>query len=175
MFVLVLSVTTCAVLFAQERPTYSGDREVSELVDAEVGAVFELGSGFVMRFPKGIDISGVYTLKTTRDRPNSSQIRSDFTRHGSTLSFDGAIMAKADPIVVGFSLQREPHRQGLKFVLAVEKEAECEGANAKYKLESGMCSSWTVVDTQYDDAVKCMIAKVKNTGGYRLQFGWIPE
>ncbi len=176
MFILVLITTTSAVLYAQEnRPTYSGDREVSELVDADIGAVFELGSGFMMTFPKGIDVSGVYTLKTTRDRPKSSQIHSDFARHGSTLFFDGALSASTDPIVVGFSLQREPRRAGLKFVLAVEKEGECEGANAKYELESGMCSHWMVVDTEYDDAAKYMVAKLKNTGGFRLQFGWMPE
>jgi hypothetical protein len=175
MFVLVLIAITSAVLSAQERPTYSGDREVSELVDAKVGAVFEIASGFTMTFPKGIDVSGVFTLKTTRDRPKSSQIHSDFTRHGSTLFFDGALTATGEPIVVGFSLQREPRREGLKFVLAVEEEAECEGANAKYKLESGMCSHWTVVDTEYDEAAKCMVAKLKNTGGFRLQFGWMPE
>ena len=175
MFVLVLIPATSAVLFAHERPTYSGDRQVSELVDSEVGAVFELGSGFMMTFPKGIDVSGVFTLKTTRDRPKSSQIHADFTRHGSTLFFDGALSATSDPIVVGFSLQREPHRPGLKFVLAVEVEGECEGANAKYELESGMCSHWTLVDTEYDDALRCMVAKLKNTGGFRLQFGWMPE
>jgi len=176
LFILVLITSTSALLSAQEkRPTYSGEREVSELVDATIGAVFEIESGFMMKFPKGIDISGVFTLKTTRDRPKSSQIHSGFTRHGSTLMFDGALSASNDPIVVGFSLQREPHRAGFKFVLAVEEEGECEGSNAKYKLESGMCSHWTVVDTEYDDAVKCMVARLQNTGGFRLQFGWMPE
>lgn len=174
-FVLVL-MSTSVVLSAQENPpTYSGGREVSQFVDAAVGAVFEIKSGFIMSFPKGIDVSGVFTLKTTRDRPSSSQVGSDFTRHGSTLLFDGILSAPGDPIVVGFSLQREPRRAGLKFVLAVEEEGECEGRNAKYKLESGMCSHWKVIDTKYDEANKCMAAKLKNTGGFRLQFGWIPE
>ncbi|MBN1652454.1 MAG: hypothetical protein JXA30_01625 [Deltaproteobacteria bacterium] len=175
-FVSLLVTAVSGVLRAQQQPpTYSGEGEISELVDAKVGAVFDLTSGFRMIFPKGIDSSGVFTLRTTRERPDPSQIQQGFTRHGSTLFFDGMLSAADEPIIVGMSLQREPRRDGLKFVLAIEEETECTGANAKYKLESGLCSQWMVVATEYDERNKCMAAKVKSTGGYRLQFGWIPE
>lgn len=174
--VALLLVSIPVVLLAQQKiPTYSGDGEVAELVDGDVGVIFDIGSGLTMKFPKGVNDTGVYTFKKTRERPGSSQVHPDFNRHGPTLYFDGVLRTSAEPIVVCFGLSREPRREGLKFVLAMEVEGPCEGRYAKYELETGMCSHWVIADTEYDDTNKCMAAELTQTGGFRLQFGWMPQ
>ncbi len=168
-------VISSLVVAQQAIPTYTGDREITEMVDADVGAVLELDDGLSVILPKGIDATGVFTLKKTRDRPDSSQVHPEFTRHGPTMLFDAPLKASNKPIVVGLGLKRAPRREGLKFVLAAEREGPCEGRNAKYELESGMCSHWTIVTTEYDDQNRRMVAKLMRTDGLRLQFGWMPE
>ena len=171
------SFLSCSsLLIAQDKmPIFSKNREVMELVEADRGAVLDIGGGMVLVIPVGIDVSGVFTFKKTTDRPSSSQIDRDFTRHGPTTIFDAAVVAKDEPIRVGLGTKRPARRKGQRFVLAAEYSGECDAKHARYKLEDGTCSHWLIVETEYEEDNKRMVGKLERTYGFRFQFGWMPK
>jgi hypothetical protein len=141
------------------------------------GAIFEVGGDITLTLPKGLPIghSRLLTLKTTTDKPALSQIHPSFQRLGATLHFNGALSTAAAPIILAVSLKRSPLKPGLKLVLAIEEAGLCTGKNKGSKLGHGLCSAWRTVDAQYDSEGGKMVAKLTSTGGYRLQFGLVPE
>ena len=61
------------------------------------------------------------------------------------------------------------------FVLAQESSVECTAANKRWRLRDGGCSSWTIIPAEFDEARGKVVAKLTESGGYRLQFGWVPD
>jgi hypothetical protein len=158
-------------------PTVTGKGKVTEAVDTLKGAIFDIGGGVTLTLPKGLPIghSRLVTLKTTNQKPVPSQIHPRFQRLGATLHFNGALNTAKAPIVLALSSKKEPVKARYKLVLAIEEAGLCAGNNKGSKLGAGLCSTWRTVDAQYDSASGRVVAKLKSTGGYRLQFGWIPE
>jgi hypothetical protein len=158
--------------------TYSGKGKVTKAVDSDVGAIFDIGGGITLLFPKGLPVghSRLMTLKFGGKRPAPSQIHKKFKPQGKTLSLDAALNAGRTPLVLAMSAKKAPRKPGYKLVLAVEEAGFCDDANKRYKIgKSGLCSTWRTVDTEYDSMGERVVAKLYSTGGLRLQFGWIPE
>jgi hypothetical protein len=158
-------------------PTYTGKGKITQAIDTDKGAVFDIGGGFTMLFPKGLPVghSRIVTLKFGSKRPKPSQIHKKFKPHGKTLLLDAALNARRTPLVLAMSVKKEPMKKGYKLVLAVEEAGFCEPKNKKYKIgKSGLCSTWRTIDAEYDSAQKRVVAELESTGGLRLQLGWIP-
>ena len=68
-----------------------------------------------------------------------------------------------------------PVKAGHRFVLAMEVSGECKGKARRHRLRGGGCSHWEILPTMFDTTRGKVIAKLGTTGGYRLQFGWVPE
>ena len=156
-------------------PVEEGDGEVSSFVDTDTGVKLDIGGGFTFEVQPGVKFSTVVTFKKTTRRPSNSHVGGGFTRHAATLDFDGTEETLAKPVLVGIGIRRMPTKKGARFVLAMEYESECTKQNRRYELEYGGCSSWKIIPTEFDEERGKVIAKLSSTGGYRLQFGWIPE
>ncbi len=159
-------------------PTHTGKGKVTQAVDTRTGAIFDIGGGVTLLFPKGLPVgySRVITLKFGGKRPTPSQIHKKFKPFGKTLLLDSALNAGRTPLALAMSAKKAPRKSGYKLVLAVEEAGFCDENNKKYKIgKSGLCSIWRTVDARYDSMEKRLVAELRSTGGLRLQFGWIPE
>lgn len=158
-------------------PTYTGKGKVHKAIDMDTGAIFDIGGGVTMTFPKGIPVghSRLVTLKFSRKRPPASLIHPKFKPQGKAISFSGAFNARRTPMVLAMKVRSEPRKRGYKLVLAIEEAGFCEKKNKKFKVGKGLCSTWRTVDAEYDHGSKRIIARIESTSGLRLQFGWIPE
>lgn len=156
-------------------PTFSGKGKVTDAIDGEKGALFDIGLATIF-FPPGIPVgsSRLVTLSKGRSAPAKS-IHSDFKVAGPALDFNGAFSSPARPMVVSVQQKKSPTKAGLRLVIAVEIGTFCDDHNKQYKLKSGLCSGWELHEASYDAAGKQMVARLESTGGLRLQFGLVPE
>jgi hypothetical protein len=160
-----------------EPKVVSHESSASDSADTGIGLVFEI-AGIALEFPActpETDVRVITTSWETQQRPSPSAIAAQFTRHAGTLRVDQTIAARESaPILARLHSKRELTKPGEKLVLAVESSGECDAAHKKYKLEDGGCSHWALYDTYFDPTRSEMIAALPATGGYRLQFGWVP-
>jgi hypothetical protein len=158
-------------------PTYSGVGKVSEPLDTDKGAVFDIGSGITMLFPRGLPVghSRLVTLEKGKKKPGADQVKPGFKAEGPVLEFSGALSASREPIVLAMRTKADPYKKGFRLVLAMEVGGFCEEHNKQYKLKSGLCSDWQIIDADYDEAGKRLVARLNSTGGLRLQFGYLPD
>jgi hypothetical protein len=156
-------------------PVEEGNNEVTSYVDIKTGVKMDIGGGFTAEVPPGIRFTTVVTFATTNDRPSNTLVAPGFTRHAGTLVFDGMEKDLKSPVVIGIGIKRMPEKPGEKFVLAMESSGECTKANKKFEMPDGGCSTWTILPVEYDEARGKVIAKLSETGGARLQFGWMPQ
>jgi hypothetical protein len=155
-------------------PVEEGTDEVTSYVDIKTGVKMDIGGGFTAEVPPGIRFTTVVTFAKTNERPGNALVAEGFTRHAATLIFDGTEKGLKSPVVIGIGINRMPERPGEKFVLAMESSGECTKANKKFELPDGGCSVWSIHPVEFDTARGKVIAKLNETGGARLQFGWIP-
>ena len=157
-------------------PTFTGKGTVTEALDSEKGALFDIGKGVTMYFPVGLPVgsSRLVTLKQGK-RPPANAVTKGFKPLGPTLDFNGALSAKGNPIVLTVKSKRVAKKPGQRIVLAMEIGTFCEAHNKKYKLSSGLCSGWNLVDASYDTGGEQLVARLEATGGMRMQFGLAPE
>ena len=155
-------------------PVESGAGEVTTWVDPQTGVKMDIGSGFTLEIPPGVEFSSVVTLGITDKRPKNEEVAPGFSREGKTLVFDGDEEALIKQVVLGMASAQMPVKAGQRFVLAMETSGDCT-AKAKRRLASGGCAHWDFIPTFFDEGRKKVIAKLGATGGYRLQFGWMPE
>lgn len=155
----------------------SHDSSATESADTGVGLIFEI-AGISLEFPActpDADVRVITTSWETQQRPIPSHIDPKFTRHAATLRVDHSIIAReAAPILVRLHAKHELSKPGEKLVLAVENSGECDEAHRRDKLDDGGCSHWQLFDTHFDSLRSEMVAMIPATGGYRLQFGWVP-
>ncbi len=112
----------------------------------------------------------------TQNRPSAAKINPTFTRHAATLRVDQLITARdGTPLLVRLHSKRELTKPGEKLVLAVESSGECNDQNKRDKLDDDGCSTWTLYDAAFDSQTNEMVARIPSTGGYRMQFGWVPN
>jgi hypothetical protein len=158
-------------------PTYTGKGTVTEAVSTKKGAIFDIGGGVTMTFPKGLPIgeSRLLTLKNTTDRPAPAQIAPRFQRVGATLHFNGALNTGKAPIVLALGSKRTPEKAGYKLVIAIEEAGLCTKESKGSKLGHGLCSTWRTADARYDSTLGKIVADLTSTGGFRLQFGLVPQ
>ena len=51
----------------------------------------------------------------------------------------------------------------------------CEAKNKALKLKNGLCSGFELHDAEYDFGDHKLVAKLRSTGGLRMQFGLVPS
>jgi len=155
-------------------PTHTGGGSVTEAVDSDRGAIFDIGGGITMLLPRGLPIghSRLLTLRKDNKAPKPADVASGFQRHGQTVRFDGALNASNSPIELALAMKKAPEKRGFRFVLAMEVAGLCDDSNRHNRISQLLCSTWEIVDASYEDGRA--VAHLGRTGGYRLQFGWIP-
>ena len=157
-------------------PTFTGKGKVTEALNTDTGALLDIGSGVTMFFPVGLPIgrSRLVTFKRGKRAP-AKAIAKGFKAIGPTLDFNGAFNTAGKPIVVTLKQKRAPSKAGYRLVLAMEVGTLCDDKNKRYKLKSGLCSGWELLDATYDRGSSQLVAKLNSTGGLRLQFGLAKE
>lgn len=156
-------------------PTHEGKGSVTDAIDADTGAIFDIGGGITMMFPKGLPVghSRLVTLKKAKKKPSAAQIHAGFKPLGVALDFDGALNTAGKPVQLAISMKNDPSKPGQKIVLAMEVATFCDAHNKAFKLSNGLCSGWEMHEAGYEAGR--LLAKLRSTGGMRMQFGLLPE
>jgi hypothetical protein len=171
-------------IFADEKqkgdgsmPTFSGKGKVTEAINADVGAVFDIGGGITLMFPKGLPVgrSRLVTLQKARGGLPTKLIAGGFKPVGPALDFTGAFNTSGKPMVLSIPQRSNPIKRGQKLVVAMEVGTFCEKQNKAFKLKNGLCSGFELHDAEFDDGGKRLLAKLRSTGGLRMQFGVVSE
>jgi hypothetical protein len=157
-------------------PTFTGKGKVTEAINGDLGAVFDIGGGVTMLFPKGLPVgrSRLVTLQKARGRLPTKLI-AKFKPIGPALDFSGAFNTSGKPMVLAIPANSDPARNGQKLVLAMEVGTFCEKENKAFKLKNGLCTGFEQHDAEYDPEGKRVVANLRSTGGLRMQFGTISE
>lgn len=147
---------------ATEMPTHTGRREADGAI-GQAGAILQLTGDRgrpTLTLPAGLPIghSRILRFAFSRQRPQARQIHERFV-----------------PLELTYMSRRQPTRRGMKLILAVEKAGFCTEENQRYSLGSGLCSTWEIQETTYDEEAGLVRAQVGEPGGRRMQFGWIPD
>jgi hypothetical protein len=156
-------------------PTFTGKGKLTEAINGKVGAVFDIGSGITMSFPKGLPVgeSRLVTLQKGKALPGKL-VHAKWKGVGPVLDFNGAFTTSRSPIVLAINNPKDPSTAKLKLVVAMEISTLCDDTNKAHKLKNGLCSGFELHDAEYDDASKKLVAKLASTGGMRMQFGLVP-
>jgi hypothetical protein len=156
----------------------SGESSASDSAETGQALVFDV-AGIALEIPActpEADVRVITVSWETKDRPNATHIHPNFTRHAATLRVDQDIAGlEGAPLQVRLHSKRELTKPGEKLVLAVESSGECDAEHKRDKLEDGDCSHWQLFDAPFDAQRNEMVARIPGTGGYRLQFGWVPS
>jgi hypothetical protein len=159
-------------------PTISGKGKVTDTVNGDTGAIFDIGGGVTMLFPKGLPVgrSRLVTLQKAKGRVPTQLAHPHFKAIGPALDFSGAFNTARNPIVVALAMKGNPVKGRTKLVLAMEVGTFCEGPSKAYKLKTGgLCSGFELIPAEYDAESKRIVANVRTTGGLRMQFGLVPD
>lgn len=157
-------------------PTVTGKGgKINDTINMDTGAIWDLGGGVTMTFPKGLPVgrSRLVSLQRGKALPGKL-VHPKWKPLGPALDFTGAFFTARKPIVLAFSMKQNPIKVGLKLVVAMEIGSFCEGPNKAFKLKGGLCSGFELHDAEYDDAGKRLVANLRSTGGLRMQFGLVP-
>lgn len=164
-------------LMAQDSglPTFSGKGSVTQAIDTVTGAIFDLGGGITMTFPKGLPVghSRLITLKKASKKPSAAQIQKGFSAVGTALDISVPLNAPDAPIVLSQTVKSDPIKSHQRLVLAMEVGTLCTDENKAFKLKGGLCSGWELIDANYDAADKRLTAQLHSTGGMRMVFGTV--
>jgi hypothetical protein len=157
-------------------PTFTGKGKVTEAINGDLGALFDIGAGVTMLFPKGLPVgrSRLVTLQKAKGRL-PTQLIEKFKPQGPALEFTGAFNTAGKPMVLSVPSSKDPAGRGQKLVLAMEVGTFCENENKAFKLKGGLCSGFELHDAQWEPGDKRMVARLQSTGGLRMQFGAVPE
>lgn len=168
----------CTPLANAEPKIVAGEGSVSDVADTGRTLIFDI-AGIALELPActpAADARVITVSWDTKGRPTATRIHPAFVRHAATLRFDQVIeAAEGAPLLVRLHSKRELAKPGEKLVLAVESSGECDAQHKREKLQDGDCSHWQLFDTTFDAARNEMVARIPATGGYRLQFGWVPN
>ena len=156
----------------------TGESSASDSAETGQTLIFDV-AGIGLELPActpEADVRVITVSWDTKDRPNATRIHPNFTRHAATLRVDQSITAREGaPLAVRLHSKRELSKPGEKLVLAVESSGECNDQNKRDQLDDGGCSNWQMFDATFDSQSNEMVARIPATGGYRLQFGWVPN
>jgi hypothetical protein len=160
---------------AGETPTFTGRGKVTDAVNTDTGAIFDIGSGITMTFPKGLPVGRSRVVTLEKAKPVPTKLIPGFKPLGQAVQFSGAFGTSGKPIVLAIGTKGDPSQRGMKLVLAVENGTFCEAANKAYRLQTGLCSGFELQEAEYDPVGKRLVGKLATTGGLRMQFGLVPE
>jgi hypothetical protein len=157
-------------------PTFTGNGSVTQALNTDTGALFDLGSGITMMFPKGLPVgrSRLVTLKKATKKPSASEIKKGFAPLGVPLDFSTPLSAGGKAMEVAIAVKNDPRKPGHKLVLAMEIGTLCDEKH-KSKLKNGLCSGWEFSEAEYDGTGRRLVAKLQSTGGLRMVFGLLPD
>ena len=157
-------------------PTFSGKGKVTEAINMDTGAIFDIGGGITLMFPKGLPVgrSRLVTLQKARGRM-PTQLVPKFKPLGPALDFSGAFNTAGKPMILSIPNKSNPIKGGQKLVVAMEVGTFCEGPNKAFKIKGGLCTGFELQDADYDEGEKRLVAKLRSTGGLRMQFGTVSE
>lgn len=158
-------------------PTFSGKGKVHQAINSDTGAIFDIGGGVTMTFPKGLPVgrSRLVTLSKGRGSLPGKLVHPKWRPVGPLLDFSGSFNTSRAPILLSVPANSDPAKGGMRLVVAMEVGSFCEGEAKKHKLSDGLCSGFELHDAEFDPAGKRLTAKLRSTGGHRLQFGLVPE
>lgn len=156
-------------------PTFTGKGKLTEAINGKVGALFDIGSGITMTFPKGLPVgeSRLVTLQKGKPLP-AKLVHAKWKGVGPVLDFNGAFTTNRQPIVLAVKNPKDPSNAKLKLVVAMEIGTFCDATNKAHKLKGGLCSGFELHEAGYDEDAKQLVAKLASTGGMRMQFGLVP-
>jgi len=175
---LGICVALTHVALAQDSgpPTFAGNGTVTQALNTDTGALFDLGSGITMLFPKGLPVgrSRLVTLKKAAKKPTGAQVHKGFSPLGTPVDFSTPIAAGGGkPMVFAVAVKNDPRKAGQRLVLAMEVGTLCNDDNKKFKLKNGLCSGWELIDAEYDGTGRRLVAELQSTGGLRMVFGLV--
>jgi hypothetical protein len=159
-------------------PTFTGNGSITQALNTDTGALFDLGSGITMMFPKGLPVgrSRLVTLKKSTKRPNANQITKGFAPLGTPVEFSTPIAAGGgSPMEFAVAVKNDPRKPGQRLVLAMEIGTLCNDTNKSTKMKNGLCAGWEFHDAEYDGTGRRLVAKLQSTGGMRMVFGLMPD
>jgi hypothetical protein len=175
----LLSVLLWQTALAEDAamPTFTGKGSITQAINTDTGALFDLGGGVTMVFPKGLPVgrSRLVTLKKATKAITPSAVQKGFSPLGMPLDFSTPISAGGTPMEVAVAVKTDPRKAGRKLVLAMEIGTLCNETNKHNKLKNGLCSGWEFVEADYDASGHRLVAKLQSTGGLRMVFGLLPE
>lgn len=178
---VVLSLAVCGSAALAEdvaMPTFTGNGSITQAINTDTGALFDLGAGITMTFPKGLPVgrSRLVTLKKATKKIAPAQVQKGFVPLGTALEFSTPISAGGgSPMEVAVAVKNDPRKPATKLVLAMEIGTLCNDTNKSTKMKNGLCSGWEIVDAEYDGTGRRLVAKLTSTGGARMTFGLVPE
>jgi hypothetical protein len=160
-----------------EMPTFSGKGKVNQAINGDIGAIFDIGGGVTMTFPKGLPVgrSRLVTLQKGKGALPGKLVGPKWKGVGPVLDFSGTFTTSRQPMVLALSSKKSPVTKGTRLVVAMEVGTFCEGESKAHKLGGGLCSGFELHDAEFDAAGGRLVAKLKSTGGHRMQFGLVAE
>jgi hypothetical protein len=160
-----------------EMPTFSGKGKVNQAINGDIGAIFDIGGGVTMTFPKGLPVgrSRLVTLQKGRGSLPAKLVGPKWRGIGPVLDFSGTFTTSRQPILLAIPSKKDPTTKGMKLVVAMEVGTFCEGDHKAHKLGGGLCSGFELHDAEHDPAGGRLVAKLRSTGGHRMQFGLVAE
>ena len=159
-------------------PTFSASKgKINQAINGDLGAIFDLGGGVSMTFPKGLPVgrSRLVTLQKGKGSFPAKLVGPKWRGQGPVLDFSGSFTTSRQPIVLAVPAKKDPSAKGLKLVVAMEVGTFCEGDHKAHKLAGGLCSGFELHDAEYDAEGHRLVAKLRSTGGHRMQFGLVAE
>lgn len=157
-------------------PTASGRTEVNAVVGPR-GMTFELHSKARIFIPAGLPTGAGRRISfaEVRGRVDAATVAPGFTRIGALMSFNGALNATSNPVIVSIRQPSSPLRDDRRIVLAMEQPTICREGLPPLEGAGGLCAGWELIDATYDEAEHRLSAAMPTPGGHRLMFGWVPR
>jgi hypothetical protein len=157
-------------------PMASGRTEVTAVVGPR-GMTFELRSHAQVFIPAGLPTGAgrSITFAEVRGRIDNATVAPGFNRLGTLMSFNGALNATSNPVVVSIRQPSNPLRDDRRVVLAMEQPSICREGLTPLEGAGGLCSGWELLDARYDEGDRRLSASMTTPGGHRLMFGWVPR
>ena len=177
-FCVIIAANLASAAFAEEAaaPTFTGNGSITQAINGDTGAVFDIGSGITMTFPKGLPVgrSRLVTLKKAAKKPSPAQVQKGFSPIGIALDFSTPIAAGGAPMVLMMTQKSDPRKKSSqRLVLAMEVGTLCNDQNKATKQKNGLCSGWELVDADYESSGQKLVAHLQSTGGMRMVFGLV--
>src|SRR5262249_9712708 len=157
-------------------PTFTGKGSATQAIDTDHGAVFDIGSGVIITFPKGLPVghSRIITFQKAKKKPAPAQIHKGFVPVGAPLELNVPLNGGSKPIRLTLTTKSNPEKRNMKLVLAMEIGTLCTAENKSAKLPNGLCAGWELEPASYSDSDQRVVAELQSTGGMRMVFGLSP-